>query len=413
MGTGFSFTGKHKYCDNDNCINRHMYAFLQNFFHLHDWLIVGADATQSKPIFFSGESQAGHYIPSMIDYIVKQNADMGGKGTKAQIILDVKGMAIGNGWFDPINQYDVSDFAHGVGMISEGQYHTLQRKRQECVDALSVGAYYSPICFALLDEVVAATGSESVGYVSLYDYRLFDDPANRVFPPGHKTVEKYLNQPAVKAALHAAESPLVFQECTDPPYDHLKGQVSVIKKKWLVDMDQCFTHLSFLLSNVSYFQDGLGVTEQIGRVLDSGVRGLFFNGVFDVICNHVGNEAGLRGLRWSGKDAFEAASRSVWLPAGSPHPGGYAKSTDALTFLIVLNAGHMVPLDVPEAALDMITRFISGRKLGDKPQGIGMSVAPPAAAEKASAPPGTPKLSGKSIDSGCLSRDSWYHRSLT
>ena len=73
----------------------------------------------------------------------------------------------------------------------------------------------------------------------------------------------------------------------------------------------------------------------------------------------------------------------------------------------------MVPLDVPEAALDMITRFISGRKLGDKPQGIGMSVAPPAAAEKASAPPGTPKLSGKSIDSGCLSRDSWYHRSLT
>jgi len=29
----------------------------------------------------------------------------------------------------------------------------------------------------------------------------------------------------VKEAVHAKESPLLFQECTDPPYDALKHQV--------------------------------------------------------------------------------------------------------------------------------------------------------------------------------------------
>lgn len=33
--------------------------------------------------------------------------------------------------------------------------------------------------------------------------------------------------------------------------------------------------------------DGLGVANEIRAVLNAGVRSLFFNGQFDLICNHV------------------------------------------------------------------------------------------------------------------------------
>ncbi|CAN0491871.1 unnamed protein product, partial [Laminaria digitata] len=39
-----------------------------------------------------------------------------------------------------------------------------------------------------------------------------------------------------------------------------------------------------------------------------------------------------------------------------------------LTFLVVLNSGHMVPLDRPRPALDMLTRFIRGLPFADSPQ---------------------------------------------
>ena len=379
VGTGFTFTGRRQYCNDDACINGHMYSFLQSFSKLHKDLVFppGGDNSKTKPIFFSGESQAGHYIPTMVDHIMQQNK----KVAAGAATLDVQGMAIGNGWIDPSNQYDVSQFAHGAGLISEGQRNTLLKKRGDCNALLAKGHYFSPVCFSLLDEVVAATGTESSGFVSLYDYRNFDNPGHRVFPPGHELVEKYMNQAAVKDALHASESPLTFQECTDPPYDHLKSQ------------------------------DGLGVTNEVTRILEGGVRALFFNGAFDIICNHVGNEALLQGLVWSGQKDFHAASRAVWLPvgggaAGEGRPGGYAKSSGLLTYLVVAGAGHMVPLDVPAAALDMIGRFLNNKSFADKPQGIAMSVAPPVAAAPAAGavatgagevvvkPPPTPKLKG-------------------
>jgi carboxypeptidase D len=374
VGTGYSFTGTRSYCSDDNCIEKHFFTFLQALFRLHPWLLKGDATTTTRPVFFSGESQAGHYIPSMIDFILTQNER--DPLPPGEVAVDVQGMAIGNGWFDPPNQYDVSAFAHGVGMISHGQYLTLQKRRAECVKGLGQGRYFNPVCFSLLDEVVAATGTETTGYVSLYDYRLFDNPGDRQFPPGHKLVEKYLNKAEVKAALHASESPMVFQECTDPPYDHLKQQ------------------------------DGLGVMGEVKRILEGGkVRALFFNGAFDVICNHVGNELALKQLQWSGRTDFLQAPRGVWVPhGGSGKPGGYAKSSGPLTYLVVLNAGHMVPLDVPAAALDMIRRFLANQSFQDKQQAIGMSLeediagaAVEGAAAPVALPSGPPTLKGACV----------------
>ena len=46
----------------------------------------------------------------------------------------------------------------------------------------------------------------------------------------------------------------------------------------------------------------------------------------------------------------------MWLV--DKQPAGYIHSHKNLQFLLVLDCGHMVPMDQPKIALDMITRFV-------------------------------------------------------
>lgn len=52
-------------------VDLQFYRFLSNFFELHSEF--KAEGGKTRPIFFTGESHAGHYIPSMVSYILKHN----------------------------------------------------------------------------------------------------------------------------------------------------------------------------------------------------------------------------------------------------------------------------------------------------------------------------------------------------
>lgn len=123
VGTGYSYINNNEYCDDDNCINTHFYIFLQKFFKLHDNFLV-AGGGKTRPLFFSGESHAGHYIPNMIAHIVRMNE--GGKKS-SDVLIDVQGGAIGNGWIDPVNQVRPNVF-------NKFRLEVLQSKTDEVYD---------------------------------------------------------------------------------------------------------------------------------------------------------------------------------------------------------------------------------------------------------------------------------------
>lgn len=57
-------------------------------------------------------------------------------------------------------------------------------------------------------------------------------------------------------------------------------------------------------------------------------------------------------------------------------PAGYVRGTadGRLTFIVVLGGSHMVPMDVPEAALDMVYRFVNGLSFNDYEQSIDIAL---------------------------------------
>ena len=115
VGTGLSYSKLGNYCKNDFEVNTDFHHFLEEFFLFHGDKFLQpndpnsnspAEWTLNRPFYFSGESHAGHYIPSMMDYILQRNDGIlvpSESNGLQQIRVDIPltGAAIGNGWMDP------------------------------------------------------------------------------------------------------------------------------------------------------------------------------------------------------------------------------------------------------------------------------------------------------------------------
>ena len=68
VGTCLSYSRTKKWAKSDAEVNAYFYGYLTDFFsiHVHNYLLKGSDTVD---VYFAGESHAGHYIPSMIEYM--------------------------------------------------------------------------------------------------------------------------------------------------------------------------------------------------------------------------------------------------------------------------------------------------------------------------------------------------------
>jgi len=67
-------------------------------------------------------------------------------------------------------------------------------------------------------------------------------------------------------------------------------------------------------------------------------------------------------LNWPYIDDYYNAERVVWKV--NNEVAGFAKTVRMFTEVTLVNAGHMVPMDSPVNAADMITRWIKGLPFG-------------------------------------------------
>lgn len=87
---------------------------------------------------------------------------------------------------------------------------------------------------------------------------------------------------------------------------------------------------------------------------------LVYAGNMDFICNTLGNQRWVDGMVWEGQLDFTSQAAQDWV-LDSGAVAGQFRSAKGLTFLNVNDAGHMVPMDQPEAALDMLEIFTKAR----------------------------------------------------
>lgn len=96
------------------------------------------------------------------------------------------------------------------------------------------------------------------------------------------------------------------------------------------------------------------VRSQLETILDN-YRVLFYSGQFDIICAYPLTVNMFNILKFQASVDYKKARRKAWFVNGKL--AGYVKSTDNFTEVLIRNAGHVVPFDKPEWALDLINRF--------------------------------------------------------
>ncbi|TPX58534.1 hypothetical protein PhCBS80983_g03094 [Powellomyces hirtus] len=300
-------------------------GFLENFFFAFPEY-KKAEAS-NVAMYFAGESYAGQYIPYVGHEILKRN-----RNTVAQAHhMDLRGLIIGNGWIDPLRQYRAYiDYSEAHGLLQIPKY---KKAADLAWDACKAAMEKSDTikdnrCERIVDAVQGESKEGGKMCLNMYDIRLRDktpsDGCGMGWPPGLEATTTYLQRADVRTALHVTHAG-TWTECYNPVFSAMTDDPSPPAYKLLPD----------ILSEIE-------VT--------------LFSGDMDFICNWMGTKEMIAELTWGGKKGFEDAPQMSWLVEDQLK--GYYQTARNLSFVLVHNASHMVPIDEPLASLDLFNRAI-------------------------------------------------------
>eukprot|EP01083_Nonionella_stella_P210924 763153_1 len=140
------------------------------------------------------------------------------------------------------------------------------------------------------------------------------------------------------------------------------GSIIQLPKKALHVKDEAKWQTCNMVINLKFHTDWMkDFSHFVKDLVEGGIPALIYAGDVDFICNYLGNKAWTLGLDWEHKDEFNSAEEKEWgtrLEDGKS--AGLVRSSNGLTFMQVYDAGHMVPSDQPDVALNMIKTFVGG-----------------------------------------------------
>lgn len=287
----------------------------QNLRDFLENLLVLRPEFQGRDFYISGESYGGHYIPRVGSKLLEQPVQG----------LNFAGVAIGNGWYSAELQYPAyATFGREEGLIGESTYNRLMAQFSKCASILAK----RPNDF--IASAACSSGRQTVfGNHNPYDYRLIGDYDD-------SDLDRFLNRADVQKALNVGKKRWVM--CDNSVYSHLSSDINIDSRK------------------------------ELAELIAAGLKTLVFAGDKDIICNWKGNEQVVYKL-----DQVSAVGpKNVWTKSSEMENKqfedfktkegktvGQMKTVDNVTFLRVFGAGHMVPMDQPEAGSAMIDAFLA------------------------------------------------------
>ncbi|CAG8459246.1 25585_t:CDS:10 [Racocetra persica] len=286
VGTGFSYVNSTGYLTNVSQVPGEFLIFLDKFFDIFPEF-------SKDDIYIAGESFAGTFIPYIATEILKRNNEVGTFVNH----YNLKGIAIGNGWIDPIPQ------------------KAAENQLASCVAAENKS-------LTIHNDFVG----NKVTCVNQYDIRDYKDSypsCGLGWPYELPTIYKYLARDDVVKAIHAEHKSGDWVECS-----------STVGRGFTNDPSPpSITLLPSILKQINV---------------------LF--GDQDLICNLEGTEAMIKELEWNEAKGFQNSTTTPMSFNNTVY--GHMISERNLTYVVLYNASHMAPYDIPLESMDMMYRFM-------------------------------------------------------
>jgi len=303
-----------------------MYKFMEGFYK-------ALPQYANKDFYLFGESYAGHYVPAISHYFWKQSKT-------GSTHIPLKGLGIGNGLVDPEEQYKwYPDMAKDGGKSEGG---TLEKG--VITNALAQAAMRAATgpCVSLIKSCNSGTNSSSCAtayavcnYGELIPYQL----------SGYNPYDMRIK---------CAVPPLCYDESQITEFlnsDEVQKELGITNGKKWQDCNR-IVNMAFQGDWMKTYQD------MLPDMLADGIKVLVYAGDVDYICNWLGNKKWTLAMEWPHKDEFNKAADNDYKVDGKA--AGKLRSSNGFHFMQIFQAGHMVPMDQPEVAVQMLDDFISG-----------------------------------------------------
>ncbi|KAL3510596.1 hypothetical protein ACH5RR_029997 [Cinchona calisaya] len=309
IGTGFSIAASlQEIPRNQHDVAKHLFIVIKKFIKL-DGLF------KTRPIYVTGESYAGKYVPALGYYLLKKNAKL-----PVSERVNLGGIAIGNGLTDPITQVATHALnAYYSGLVNDKQKKILENLQKEVIKLTEIGNWTEA---ADARGTVVETLQDMTGLATLYDFR-------RLVPYQDYLVAEFLTSSEVKKALGAKEN-IEFEECSDVVGEALREDI---------------------MKSVRYMVDYLVKNTKV----------LLYQGQCDLRDGVVSTEAWVKKLNWERIGEFLEAERKIWRV--NETLAGSVQKFGSLSHVVVLNAGHPVPTDQPVNSQAMIEDWVLDKGL--------------------------------------------------
>ncbi|XP_052202522.1 serine carboxypeptidase-like 13 isoform X2 [Diospyros lotus] len=336
VGTGFSYARSSTAAE---CSD--LQACDQAYQFLRKWLIDHPEFLLN-PVYVGGDSYSGITVPVVVQVITNGNEE------GIVPFINLNGYILGNAETDPDfeSNYRIP-FAHGMGLISDELYKSLQRNcqgqyfnvdpsntkckqdvqaYQECISGLNTAQILEPACgFASPKPRTLFSKRRFVQE----EYIKFVDPDSPLCASsridGYRLSHVWLNDNGVREALH-------------------------IKKGSIGEWIRCNYGLPYKITIRESFQYHV-------KLSSKGYRSLVYSGDHDMLFTYLGTQAWIRSLNYSIVDDWRS-----WAAEGQI--AGYTRTySNGMTFATIKGGGHTAPEYKPLECSSMFRRWISRQPL--------------------------------------------------
>ena len=306
-GVGFSITGNERVGYDIEDISNDLISVLKTFMKEHSYF-------ESNPLYIFGQSYGGKMAAGLTYYLHKSIE-------KKEIQWNLKGLGIGNGFVSPADTIaSWPSVVYQMSLIDDVQYKHMNEIGVKALKAAEEGEWETVgNAFQLMSKI---------DYIpALNPYKLTD------------------------ITVPYDEWSLVHQiSINDFMNNAVRDKLGVIPNDTFWPDSKSFFYIMDFWSPCWHLIDEI--------LKSSGIDVVVYSGQFDLICSTSGDLKWMDRLTWEGKKEFDKAERKTILNPKTKMPEMFVKSYNNLKMYWVLDAGHVVPVDVPDTALRMVNRIL-------------------------------------------------------
>ncbi|XP_057291726.1 retinoid-inducible serine carboxypeptidase-like [Hydractinia symbiolongicarpus] len=327
VGAGFS------YVTNPSAYTRNVSQIADDLFVLLSQFMTTLPVFKTIPFYIFCESYGGKmtaYFGQKLYQAIQQG----------QIQVNFKGVALGDSWISAVDSVITwAPYLYQYNLLDERDFQQVMNISKKTVQAVNDGRYLEATHLWSVTESMIDKFTDSVNVYNVLQHHA---------PPFPRQSSRRLQR------LYEQHVGIYYkQSLADLMNGPIREKLQIIPNnvKWGAQSGDVFSYQS---------EDFMKpVIKSVDQLINYGLKVVVFQGQLDMICDTPGAELWIKKLTWPGLNNFLNARRTpLYVEGKGQQTQAFLKSYENFSLYYIMNAGHMVPTDNGEMALQMLSQII-------------------------------------------------------